>query len=75
MTDTRIPGAISGALPTQPVRPARADRQTRDRQSPDPERRQTPSRPGGDSERSDSKGTVTVLVPDEGDGHLIDEYG
>lgn len=73
MTDTRIPGAISAPLPPQPVRPARADRQNRDRQNPDPERQQPPSRDG--RTQAGPKGAVTVLGPDDGDGHLIDEYG
>jgi hypothetical protein len=75
MTETRIPGAITGALPAQPVRPARADRQTRDRRGPDPEQERQPSLPGGGRAPSDPKGAVTILGPEDGDAHLIDEYG
>lgn len=71
MTGAEFPGPITAALP---VRPAGADRRTRERRSSASELPK--AQPPAIRERhSRPQGVATVLPAEDDDGHLIDDYG
>ena len=63
-----FPGPITAVLP---IKPAGADRRARGRQNPESEQPKAQPRAG----RQRPQGTASVLVVEDDDAHLIDEYG
>lgn len=71
VTGAEFPGPITAAAP---IRPADADRRARGRQHPESEQPKAQP-PTGRQRRSRPQGAATVLGVEDGDAHLIDDYG
>lgn len=72
VTGADFPGPITAAAP---IRPAGADRHARGRQNPESEPPKAPPPVGRHPRRSRPQDAATVLGVEDGDVHLIDDYG
>jgi hypothetical protein len=71
VTAADFPGPITAV---SPIRATVKDRHARGRQNPESEQPKAQP-PAGRQRRSRPQGTASVLVVDDDDAHLIDEYG
>ena len=72
VTGADFPGPITA---TAPIRPADADRRARGRQNPESEQPKAQPPAGRHARRPRPQGAATVLGVEDGDAHLIDDYG